>query len=144
MASVSLRAFAAFLDSKDFKYRVVGDAEDIIATGMSGLKNRKDLGVNIFFGQNDTDIHIQSKDYLDVPEAKIPAIKEVCHTMNMNFRWAKFTVKEYNDGGFYVRIESDQIINPETAPAVCWEIMNRLIDIGDDAYPEFMKAMWGA
>ena len=61
-----------------------------------------------------------------------------CNAMNAKFRWVKFYLDSDND----VRVEADAIVDMDTVGEECHELLLRTVSIVDDAYPEFMKALW--
>ena len=64
---------------------------------------------------------------------------EVCSKLNNEFRWIKFYVDERDNT---ITLADDAIVQLDTCGEEIWEIMVRLSDIADDAYPTIMKAIW--
>ena len=59
--------------------------------------------------------------------------------MNDKFRWVKFYVDESDNT---VSLATDAVITSATCGEVIYELVLRMASIGDDAYPEFMRALW--
>lgn len=66
-------------------------------------------------------------------------VLKTCNELNTRFRWVKFCIDEDKD----INMEIDCIVNEETAGEVVLELVRRLCGIADEAYPEFMKTIYG-
>lgn len=63
---------------------------------------------------------------------------EVCNEMNKKYRWVKFYLDNDND----VCVSTDSYICEANAGSVCLNLVRRMINIVDEAYPSFMRALW--
>ena len=84
-------------------------------------------------------IHVWALPLCHVDEDRWDAMRVVMNASNTRFRWAKF----YLDGDGDVMVDADAIITPETAGAVCSELVRRVASVIDDAYADIMKVRWG-
>ena len=140
MANTSARMVAAYFDSRDFKYTLLGDDQDVIRTGMGGLDNLEGITMLIFFDSENKNIQIRTIDFVKIPKDKYDRIYKVCNQQNAKFRWAKFYIHEESGE---LRVETDAVIDLDTVGAECFELVHRITNISDEAYPDFMRAMWG-
>ena len=74
-----------------------------------------------------------------IEEAKKAKIYQVMSKLNDDFRWVKFSIDE-NDNT--VTASTDAVIRMDVAGEICYELVFRMVNIVDDAYPEIMKALW--
>ena len=58
--------------------------------------------------------------------------------MNAQYRWVKF----YIDGDQDIACQSDALVDIESVGSECLQMVERMVGIMDEAYPEFMKAFW--
>ena len=61
-----------------------------------------------------------------------------CNDMNTKYRWVKF----YVDGDGDLMCEADAYIDEYTCGEECMKMVRRVVNIVDDTYPTFMKALW--
>lgn len=135
---MALKLTAAFLESKGFKFDV-DEENDVIITGVGGLKNKGSIKVYVIFDDNGRTVGIRSHSFCEFPEEKKAKMYEICSKMNDDFRWVKFYVDEKDNT---ITLADDAIITPETCGEEIFELIIRMVGIGDDAYPEFMKGIW--
>lgn len=62
----------------------------------------------------------------------------VCNAMNAQYRWAKFYLDDDRD----VVAQCDAVVDEDTVGAECVELVLRMVNIIDETYPSFMKALW--
>ena len=62
----------------------------------------------------------------------------VCNEMNVKYRWVKF----YLDSDRDVTVASDAIVDIATVGAECLQMVRRMVNICDEAYPSFMRVKW--
>lgn len=136
--SMSLTMTKAFLDSKGFKYKA-NDEKNIIETGFGGLKNKGTIKIILFFDEDDRTIAIRSFEFCTFPEDRKAAMYQACSEMNYKYRWTKFYV---DDKANQITIADDAVIQLDSCGEEIFELMYRLADIADEAYPYFMKAIW--
>ena len=136
--SMSLTMTKAFLDSKGFKYQA-DEERNIINTGFGGLKNKGTIKIMLFFDNDDRVVAIRSFEFCTFPEDKKAAMYKACSEMNYKYRWTKFYVDEDAN---QITIADDAVIQLDSCGEEIFELMYRLADIADEAYPYLMKAIW--
>lgn len=138
MNNNALKLTAAFFESKNF-YFDVDDENDVIITGVGGLKNKGSMKMYIIFDDNERTVGIRSHNFCNFPAEKKAKMYEVCSKMNDSFRWAKFYVDEKDNT---ITVSDDAVVSLDNCGEELFELVLRMSSIGDDAYPEFMKALW--
>lgn len=83
----------------------------------------------------DNDLAVRVFQFLPIPAGKEHAAIHLCNDMNCKFRFAKFVVSDSNVG-----IQMDMPVEAKEVGPVATELLYRLLDIADNAYPEFQKA----
>ena len=63
---------------------------------------------------------------------------EECNSLNGEYRWVKF----YIDGDGDIAVSMDAVVDIDTVGAECIQLVNRMVNIYDDAYPRLMRAIW--
>jgi len=135
--NTAMQMVCTYLDSKGVRYSP-NEEKSTIKTGFKA-ENKQGIELLLIFDDNNESMAIRSFDYVSFPANKIDTMYKVCSQMNKQFRWVKFYVDE-NDNT--VTLSEDAVIQLDTAGAEAWELIVRMVSIGDDAYPEFMKALW--
>lgn len=135
--SIGLRMIASHLEAKGYHYRVKED-RNAIEMGFN-TDNKDSMDIVIIVDDDDESIGIRSFNYVKFPVSKIDAIYKACSQMSRKYRWIKFYVDESDNT---VTLAVDAVIQLETAGAEALELSGRMITIGDEAYPEFMKIIW--
>ena len=134
----ALQIAVAYLQSQDIKCKVL-DRGDAFRVGFSGFKNLQNMEIIVIFDDNNRTMGLRSYSYMKVPEGKLPQIYAVCSKMNQEFRWVKFYV---DDKDSTVTLADDAVIDASNCGPEIYELIMRMAGIADDAYPEFMKAVW--
>lgn len=62
----------------------------------------------------------------------------ICNELNCKYRWVKF----YLDSDKDVCVSLDAYVDIETVGEEVLNLIHRIVRIGDEAYPAFMKALW--
>lgn len=62
-----------------------------------------------------------------------------CNKANKQYRRVKF----YADDDFNIAVSADAILSGGSCGSECPKMVLRMIDIVDEMYPAFMKALWG-
>lgn len=135
--SMALEMTKVCWDAKKFGYRQVD--ESTLETGMGGLDNKGDIKLIVFFDDDDKCVALRSFDYCKFNPDKKAKMYEVCSKMNNLYRWVKFFVDE-ND--CTITLADDAVVDFESCGEELFELTLRMVSIGDEAYPEFMKALW--
>ena len=137
MANQALESFAAYMEAKDLKVRLMEEDENVCYVGFQ-LDNTE-VGILLFFGEDLKDVHFVGRDFVKIPDDKTDVVLSVCNECNKNFRWVKFV---YNEEDNRVTCQCDAVVQEDSVAEECYEIVMRLAGIVDEAYPSFMKAIW--
>lgn len=73
-----------------------------------------------------------------VPAEKVPDILVVCNELNAKFKWVKFYLDNDND----IILQDDAILSVANAADEVFELMLRMFDIGKEAKPQIMRAIY--
>ena len=121
------RMFMNYMDHEGIKYV---DRDDFVVKVTYTGDNLKTIPVYVFFDE-DGDPIVQFKCW----EGKgIFA----CNEMNKEYRWVKFSLDDDSD----IVASIDAYISIESCGEECMALVRRVVNITDDAYPTFAKAMW--
>ncbi len=101
--------------------------------------NKDHVEVNVIFDDDGTTMGLRSFNFCKFAEDKRPAMYKTCSEMNKQFRWVKFFVDESDNT---ITLADDAVIQAESCGPEVWELICRMVGIADDAYPNFMKAIW--
>ena len=135
---VSIDNTKAFMDGKGMHYRATGDGKALFV-GIGDMDNSPDIDILIVFGDDDKHVQMRLTDMCKFPEGKMGNMFKTCSDVNARFRWIKFYV---NRERVSITAETDAVISPETAGSEVFELIMRMANIVDEAYPTFMKAVW--
>ena len=128
--------FKEYLDKNEIRYEE--NEEDIIVTYNCDNINLLPLFVS-FDPDGDDLVQIFTYDVGGkVPEDKAEKVALTCNELNDKYRWAKFCVEKSR----YICMSLDAIVNMETVCDVCMRYIDIMLDIGDEAHPILMKAIW--
>lgn len=137
MVCESAKLFMAFLDAEEITYDVVNEEKNIISLGTK-LKNTR-IDIYFQFDADNSNIHIEGLNFVEVPEDAYDKLYSVINSVNLAYRWVKFTLNTANS---VLAAEADAVITIDTAADITNELMLRLASIVDDNYATFMKAIW--
>jgi len=137
MANAAATLFLSYLESKEVNGRFVDDDEKVVRVGWK--LNNTSISILFFFSDDCEDVAIRGGEFVNIPKDKIDNIYKVVNACNNKFRWVKFTLDEESTE---VRVEADAVIQLDSCAEECFELMVRMSNIVDDAYPDFMKALW--
>lgn len=136
MASMAAKMFGSYLESKDVKFQSVED--DILRVGW-GLQVGSSISIFFHFQNEDTSVHLEGLDFVKIPEDKYDMIYKLLNELNDRYKHVKFVL---NAETGMVAARDDDVIQLDTCCEECWELMIRMVQIVEDAYPIFMKALW--
>ncbi len=127
--------FMYYLDSQGVKYTDKDD--DAVLITYSG-DNMKSIPVYVFFDR-DGDPLVQFRCW-DIANFKDKIAEGIvtCNSLNAKYRWVKFYLDEDQD----IICECDAYVDQGTCGAECLALVRRLVNITDEAYPEFMRALY--
>ncbi|MBQ8053718.1 MAG: YbjN domain-containing protein [Lachnospiraceae bacterium] len=126
-----------YMDSKGWHYQVLQEGA-LIKTGFNG-KNAQKVDLYIHIEEERNEVHLRSFNYIRVPEDKMNNILRLCSQMNKTYSWVKFYVDEKD---MTVTLADDAVVEPSTCGDETFGLMYRMLLICDDAYPEFMRALY--
>ena len=138
MATKMMKEVMEYLDDQNMHYKA-NEEKNVIEMGISGLDNIKSVKILLIFEENERMVGLRVYNVCDFPEDKADALYRVCSQMNHKFRWMKFYVDETD---WSITAENDAIISEGTAGDELLELSARAAGIVDEAYPNFMKAIW--
>lgn len=129
------KQFMNFLDSKGIKY--VDKDEFVVKVSYNG-KNLKNISSYTFF-DDDGGSTVQVRCW-EIANFKGKEAKGLiaCNKANYTYRWLKF----YLDKDMDVVASIDARLDPNSSAEECLEMVLRLINVIDEAYPMFAKALW--
>ena len=136
MANTAAKLFMAFLESQEVHGSFVDENQAVVRVGWN-LENTK-ISILFFFGDDGKDVHLIGGGFCKAPENKKDAVLRAINDCNNNFRWVKFVLKENGD----IEAEDDAVVQLDSCADECFELMLRMCNIVDKAYPSFMKALW--
>lgn len=76
--------------------------------------------------------------YERVPEDKLADVIFTCNELNCRYKWVTFYVDKDNDVVFH----DDAILSVDDADEEAFELLVRILKIGDDVKPVIMKAIY--
>ena len=76
--------------------------------------------------------------YERVPEEKLADVIFTCNELNCEYKWVPFYVDADND----VVLHDDAILSVESADEEAFELLIRLVKVGEDVKPRLMKAIY--
>ena len=133
------KEIATYLEAKGIKYTVEENDKISYVEVKYSCDNAPSITVTFFSGDDDNDVSARVVRLVrGVPENKTAAVLKVINELHRRFRYAKFVLDKDND----VNMEYDLPLRTADVGAAAKEICSRLVDIGDKAYPDLMKAIW--
>ncbi len=126
--------FIEFLKSKDFKFNsfVDNDGDVIVDFPYDGK-----IAKCIFSGDEGKYLSLYLV-YENVPEDKLANLIFACNELNTKYKWVTFYVDSDRD----LMLHDDAILAPENAAEEAFEILLRTINIGNEAKPIIMRALY--
>jgi len=127
--------FMRYMDQEGIKYT---DTDDYVVKVVYTGDNLKSIPVFVFFDK-DGDPLVQLKCW-EIANFKNKEAKAMiaCNQMNKEWRWIKF----YLDDDADIIAGCDAYIDEATCGSECLSLVRRMVNIVDDAYPTFGKALW--
>lgn len=135
--NMAMRMTAAYMESKGVRCSV-NEEKNLIRLGFKA-NNKGSIELMVIFDKDNGSVGLRSFDYCRFPEEKLAAMYEVCSKVNKEYRWIKFFVDERDNT---VTLADDAIIQIDSCGEEIFELICRMVSIGDEAYPIFMKALW--
>ena len=136
--SANLIAFETALDQRGIKYSELDNAKQPAVRIGYSLQNMNHLDVFFWFDEDGETMHFGSGVLAHVPENKTEVALRAINDANVNYRWLTFFLDKDND----IVASGDAILSPNVVGDTCYELLNRTLSICDEAYSNFMKAIW--
>ena len=130
--------FMSYMDSEGVRYTELDTEKNNVVKVVYNGDNLKSIAVFVFF-DSDGDPLVQLKcwDIANFKGKEDKAIR-VCNDLNATYRWVKFYVDDDAD----IIADIDAVIDVASCGAECLQLVRRLVNITDEAYPEIAKALW--
>lgn len=130
-------AYLRYMDANGIKYR---DEEEFRVRVAYNCKNLKTIAVIVMFDRKGNNlVQFACTDIASFNGDKYAPGVVVCNSLNNKYRWVKF----YLDDECDLMVGADAIVDMDTVGPVCCEIVQRMVDIIDAAYPDIMRANLG-
>ena len=128
--------YLRYMDTKGIKYNDRGD--NTVMVKYTG-DNLKTISILVLFDKDgDNLVQFACWEIARFNDDKYAAGMITCNSMNAKFRWVKFYIDEDKD----IRAEMDAYVDLGTVGEECSHLVSRMVNIIDEAYPEFMKALY--
>ena len=138
--SANLIAFETALDQRDIKYRELENAKQPALRIGYSMENMDHLDVFSWFDEDGETMHFGTGVIAHVPENKTEVGLQAINQANVNYRWLTFFLDKDND----IIASGDAILSPNVVGDTCHELLTRTLNITDEAYSQFMKAIWAS
>lgn len=123
------REFMQHMDSRDIKYTVFDEDDNIVYLAFGGDKETYVL-VDFDEAGNDADsVHFLSQNFAKAEKSKIPLALVRINEINRQYRWVKFHMSD--DGE--ISADCDAVISPGSVGPECVQVAVRMSNIIEDA-----------
>lgn len=103
---------------------------------ITGFNLKCGANIQIFFiSAADNDAAVRVFEFIPIPAGKGHDAIHLCNDMNRRFRFTKFVA-----GPSHIGVEMDMPVETQNPGAVCVELLVRLLNIAEEAYPAFQQA----
>ena len=133
---MAVKVMQQFLESQEIKYDLVRD--NVIRVGWNFEGGNMDIYFD--FDDDDSRVHLEGLNFIKVTEDKYDKLYKVLNTVNDEYKYVKFVLDTENG---QINARDDALIQLDSCAQECYELMIRMLQIVEGAYPEFMKALWG-
>ena len=103
-----------------------------------GIKNGGSYRIKFISRDDDNDVAVRVYGLVSLEKDKSNAVLPILNQLNNKYRFVKFVLDDDGD----VNIEYDYLMNCPNPAASARELIIRLVNIVDEAYPELMRALW--
>ncbi len=134
--------FVKLMERKGIKYSYEGvrsNSNNEVVVIKYNCDNVDTITVTFFFNSDCEDASIRIFDLVKVPANKAVSILQTVNKINNTYRFAKFCL-DTNDNT--IQLEMDPVFRGNDVAEICVELLSRSVNIADEAYPEFMKAIY--
>ena len=127
--------FMNYLDREGVRYE---DRDEFVVKVTYGGKNLSSIPIYVFFDE-DGDPIAELKCW-DIANFKDKEAKGIiaCNEVNAQYRWIRFYLDKDSD----IVSDVDTYFDADTCGQVCFNLLQRITNITDKAYPTFAKALW--
>ena len=128
--------FMRYMDDEGIKYTDV--KENVVKVVYTG-DNLKSIPIFVFFDKDgDPLVSFKCWEIANFKDKEAVGII-TCNQLNNQYRWVTFYVDDDAD----VITQIDSYVDENTCGPICMSLVRRMVNIVDEAYPEFMRALWG-
>ncbi len=130
------KLFLNHLDAKGIKY---DDRDEFhVVISYSG-DNIRSIRIHVSFDKDGEGmVQLYAWDIGNFSGDKLAKGLITCNELNAKYRWVKFYLDKDKD----VCVSLDAYIDEHTVGEECLNLVRRMVNISDEAYPLFMKALW--
>ena len=140
MIMKATKAIEEAFKAQNWSYTVDEHPDGTSSAVITGFDLKCGANVQIFFiSAADNDVAIRVFKLIHIPAGKEHAAIHLCNDMNCRYRFAKFVASDEHIG-----IQMDMPVETQNVGSVCVELLYRLLDIADNAYPVLQKEFGGA
>ncbi len=125
--------FTKLLDSQGLVYDLKEEENDVFV----GFPYQGKMVRCIFSGENGKYFSIYLL-YESVPDEKLADVIFLCNELNAKFKWFTFFVDRDKD----LMLHDDAILSVESASEEAFELLIRMLKMGDDVKPIVMKTIY--
>lgn len=106
-----------------------------------GLRSAGNGSIDIFFNfyEDDSRVHVEGINFCNVPEDKFDRMYKLMNDFNAHYSFVSFYLDEEHQ---QITAQVDAVIQLDTCGEECNELMERILAVVEDAYPEIMKTIW--
>ena len=134
----NLEIFKTMLEDNGLTYAEMADQPLPSLTMGFSLNNIRHLQIFFWFDEDGTSVHCGTGPIVSVPNTRMHQALAAVNQANTHFRWTTFSIDD--DGDIIASIDS--ILIPDHIGTMGKELMDRLIQISDEAYMRISKAIW--
>lgn len=136
MANMALKVVAAYLESKGLKYSIENEEDGVLRTGFNFDGGRVDI---LLIFRDENHVSVQGFHFAQIPQDKLEESYKLLNKFNKQYSHIKFY---WDDDLEMLFAEADGVVQLETSGPECYELIQRLVAVIEDAYPQIMKAIW--
>lgn len=141
MITKTTRAVEEAFKAQNWNYHIDEHPDGKNSALITGFDLKSGRSVQIFFISTEKDrgedLAIRVFEYMAVPEGKMDKAVAACNAANGRYRFVRFVCRENGN----VALEMDMPAETQNVGPVAIELLYRLLDIADSAYPELEKAL---
>ena len=127
--------FIKYMKSEGVKYTDV--KSNVVRVAYNG-ENMNTIAVHVIFDKDDDPVAqlycLQIANFKNNYAAGVVA----CNAMNAKYRWVKF----YLDDDYDLMCSIDTCFDYDTCGPTCMYLVKKVVNLVDESYPVFMKALW--